>query len=484
MNGIQLSVERLLRSPAQRRADSHVSVEISANRISSLKPAKPGDGAGLLAMPALANAHDHARAVKPVALGAFELPLELWLAAITGAPRVDPYVIAAVALARSALGGAGSVMVHYVRPQGGMSLVDEARAVARAARDVGVRTAFALSLRDRNSIAYGDDERTLELIDVKDRDVVRSRLAPRAAPPAEQVGLVDEIAAAIESDLVTVQYGPTAVQWCSDALLQAIAERSAATGRRVHMHLLETGYQRQWADKAYPQGVVKFLDSIGLLSPRLSVAHAVWARPDELALLAERGVTICVNNSSNLGLRSGLAPVREMLRAGVPMAIGLDGVGLDDDDDALSEVRLGFFLHQGLGFEAWLDAGTLMHAACDAGRRVVSGIDEPAAVEPGRLADILVLDYAALARDVIAEHLDDLPLVLARAGSRHIKGLYVAGRLLVSNGRLTGVDLPALEKEMQSQLRQGLEQFNDWQRTVLRMRASLTRFYASGMHCG
>lgn len=481
---MELTVERLLRVPSQRRAELHRALRFSGGRVSAVTPAEPGQGAGLLAMPALANAHDHARAVKPVALGALELPLELWLAAIAGAPRVDPYVIGAVAFGRSALGGAGSVMCHYVRPQGGMSLVDEAREIARAARDIGVRIAFALSLRDRNWIAYGNDEQTLGLFSENDRAAVRQRLVPKALPPKDQVALVDEIAAAIESDLVTVQYGPAAVQWCSHALLEAIAERSAATGRRVHMHLLETRYQRQWADKACPQGMLKFLDSIGLLSPRLSVAHAVWARPDELELLAARGVTVSVNNSSNLGLRSGLPPVRDMLRAGVPIAVGLDGVGLDDDDDALRELRLGWFLHQGLGFDPVLDAGALMQAACDTGRRAITGADEPAALEPGRLADVLVIDRAAISRDVIAEHLDDLPLILARASSRHIEALYVAGRQVVSGGKVTGVDFPAVEDELHAQLRKGAAQFNQWQRTVMRMRASLTRFYATGMHCG
>lgn len=479
-----LSVERLLRTPSQRRAELHRTLEFSAGRISSVGQAGPGEGAGLLAMPALANAHDHARAVKPIALGALELPLELWLAAIVGAPRVDPYLVGAIAFGRSALGGTGSIMCHYVRPQGGMSLVDEAREVARAAHDVGVRIAFALSMRDRNYIAYGDDARTLQMLPAADRKTIEGMLVGKPASPAAQVALVDEIAAAVESSLVTVQYGPAAVQWCSHPLLEAIAERSAATGRRVHMHLLESRYQREWADKAYPGGMLKFLDSIRLLSPRLSVAHAVWARPDELELMAERGVTISVNNSSNLSLRSGIPPVPEMLRARVPIAIGQDGVGLDDDDDALRELRLGHFLHQGIGLDEKLDAGTLLHAACDTGRRAITGIQEPAALEAGCLADVLVIDRAALSRDVIAEHLDDLPLVLARASARHIRSLYVAGREVVSGGRLTGVDLPNLEKEMLKQLGHGVTAFNEWQRTVLRMRASLARFYATGMHCG
>ena len=478
---MRLDTERLLRTAGERRAERNRALGISAGRITELAPAD--GGAGLLAMPAPANAHDHARAVKPAALGALELPLELWLAAITGAPRVDPYVIAAVSLGRSALGGQGAVMMHYMRAQGGMSLVDEAREVARAAHDVGVRVGFAVALRDRNWIAYGEDERTLGLIDERDRETVRTRLVPPGLPPREQVALAEEIARAIESDLVAVQFGPAGVQWCSDELLEAIAERSAASGRRVHMHLLETRYQRQWADKAFPRGVLQHLDALGLLSPRLSVAHAVWARPDELDLLARRGVAVCLNTSSNLGVRSGLAPVRDMLRAGVPIAIGLDGLGIDDDDDALREMRLAYFLHQGVGLEEWLDAGALAKAACDTGRFVVTGIAEPAALEPGRLADALVLDYAALARDVIAEDAEELPLVIARATSRHIKALFVAGRQVVADRRVTGVDLPALEAEMIAQLQRGMREFNDWRRTVLRMRAALTRFYATGMHC-
>jgi len=75
------------------------------------------------------------------------------------------------------------------------------------------------------------------------------------------------------------------------------------------MHLFETQAQREWADAVYPEGLVCRLDEIGFLSPRLTVAHGVWLKEDECALLAERGVTVSVNTSSNLRLRSGIAPV-------------------------------------------------------------------------------------------------------------------------------------------------------------------------------
>lgn len=149
---------------------------------------------------------------------------------------------------------------------------------------------------------------------------------------ADQMALVDAVAEALhDAPHVDVQYGPTGLQWCSDALLSAIAERSAQTGRRIHMHLLETEPQRQWADAAYPEGIVARLAEIGLLSPRLTLAHCVWARPEELDLLARHGARIAVNTSSNLHLYSGLAPVPGMLEAGVEVAMGLDGCAFDED---------------------------------------------------------------------------------------------------------------------------------------------------------
>src|SRR5262249_116268 len=153
------------------------------------------------------------------------------------------------------------------------------------------------------------------------------------------------------------------VQWCSEALLEAVAEASQRSGRRIHMHLLETRYQRDWMDQAHPSGVVKYLDSIGLLSPRLTLAHCVWARVDELELLAERGVTIVVNNSSNLHLRSGVAPIAAMLRAGCRVALGVDGKALDEDDDALRELRLAHLLHAGTGFKQAVTREEMLHAA-------------------------------------------------------------------------------------------------------------------------
>ena len=150
----------------------------------------------------------------------------------------------------------------------------------------------------------------------------------------------------------TVQYGPTAVQWCSTPLLEAIARgfgahrpaactctcwrpATSATGR--------TGISRT-ASSAIST-------SIGLLSPRLTLAHCTWARPDELELIAERGATISVNTTlepAACGPASRRSP--RWSRSGCRVAMGLDGLALDEDDDALREMRLADLLHGGIGF--------------------------------------------------------------------------------------------------------------------------------------
>jgi cytosine/adenosine deaminase-related metal-dependent hydrolase len=246
------------------------------------------------------------------------------------------------------------------------------------------------------------------------------------------------------------------VQWCSDGLLEAIADASARTGRRIHMHLLETRYQRAWADAAHPGGIVGHLDALGLLSPRLTLAHCVWARPDEFELLAARGVTIAVNTSSNLHLRSGIAPLAQMLKARCRVAFGLDGSALDDDDDALRELRLLHLLHVGKGFAVEMNREQLLRAAFGNGRLSVTNNDQDGAIRPGNPADILLLDWGAIDDDRLRDDIEPLTLVLVRATARHIRELIVGGRTVVKDAKVTGVDAEAARTELIGRLRAGM----------------------------
>lgn len=434
-----ISVERWLSAPGRSGAQRDVVLDRHGK---ALGVAPHGAGRGLLAMPAPVNAHDHGYGIRPFDFGCLDDALEPWVTWMRLRPPTDPYLEALVAFGRVALSGCGATM-HCHNSLNAGRLVEEAAAVIRAARDCGIRIGFSCPLLDDSPFVYGGPEAARGGLD--DAGWARLKgLAPRPLPVGEQIAAVDEIARAHAGDGVSIQYGPIGPQWVSDALLEAVAEASERTGRRIHMHLLESPRQRAWLDRRFPEGIVTHLDRIGFLSPHLAVAHGVQLRPEECELLAERRVTLVSNPSANLRLRSGVAPFDAVRRAGLTYAIGLDGSGFDDDQDIWREMRLLWLLHGGREIEPRITAGELFGAAIRRGAEVVG--------QPGH-EDLVVINYAALTEKAIFDDVDEASVILGRMTARHVRDLYVAGRQLVSGGRLITADHDAARRELVGQAR-------------------------------
>src|SRR5271165_3735124 len=164
-----------------------VDISLADGRIAAIMPAADTPSRRLLALPALVNAHDHARPLSPTSFGAAGKPLETWLLRLAAMPAIDPYLGALAAFGRAARAGAGSVMAHYTRFHGPMPPVDEARAVARAAADVGLRATFAVSMRDRNPLVYSRDESLLAKLPANARSVIEAQLLPATPSVEEQI---------------------------------------------------------------------------------------------------------------------------------------------------------------------------------------------------------------------------------------------------------------------------------------------------------
>ena len=463
-------------------AESEQSLFVSpAGSVDIAKGTRPGDA---LVMPPLANAHDHARVVRLSQVGSFDVPLEAWLPYLTLIPNVDPWLASVVSFGRSARGGVGSVMAHYTRVQGLTDFPTEARAVAKAARDIGINMALAVHCRDMNPLVYDSHDSLLASLSPEACSCITRRFLRKPLPAAEQIAMVEAVAADIEGAGVSVQYGPAGVQWCTDEMLRGIGIASAASNRRVHMHLLETRYQRRWADHTFPKGILNYLDEIGLVNERVSFAHCIYLRPDEMDLIAKRGATIVTNTSSNMIVSSGVAPVGEMLARGCRVAMGLDGLAFDEDEDALREMRLTYIAHKAAGFDIRMSRDQLLRLATENGRFAVTGQSNEAGIHAGSSADFLVLDWKRLSSELVEPDVPAIELLLARARQEHIKGLYVSGREVVRDGAVTGVDLPKLEVELLAALRAARGNTADIRAAMPELKNALRKHYAGDYYCG
>jgi cytosine/adenosine deaminase-related metal-dependent hydrolase len=359
-------------------------VHIDEGVITGLVPTAPQPGRLRLLAPTLVNAHDHGRGNGTQLLGVRDAPLDEWIAAFTSATPSDvQYEQCLVALSQMRDGGIGavSVCINPTTPE----FDEEVRLAVAATRAVGIRAAIAVPIFTVPRGTYRQDRSTSE----------RSR---RTA--IDELDRIDRLADELDGSDVSFAYHPVGPQWVDEDVLQACAERSDATGRVVHMHLLETYRQREWADRTYPDGLIMALDQIGLLTPRLVLAHGVHLRPDEIGLLARRGCSIAINVSSNFRLSSGLAPVNQIGRSQARLAVGLDGMALDDDLDMWRELRLVRGLWQGQRL-ASVAAGEVLTAATTGGSAAL-GAAATQPVQIGNRADFVVHDlshWATVARE-------------------------------------------------------------------------------------
>jgi cytosine/adenosine deaminase-related metal-dependent hydrolase len=234
----------------------------------------------------------------------------------------------------------------------------------------------------------------------------------------------------------------------------------------MHVHALETWYQREYAYRVWGTNLLAHLDGLALLGPWLTLAHAIWLEPEDFALLAARGVGVAHNPSSNLRLRSGIAPVPRLLAEGVPVGVGLDGHCLDDDQDYLRELRLAWTLANRPGVSSpSIDAAQALSMGTRGGAAITLGPEvRLGRIEPGYLADLMLVEHGeglddwsiglAGSRDSSVAGQQILELLLRGASRRHVRDVMINGSWVVRQFRSTRLD----ERAIAEQLRENLAQ--------------------------
>lgn len=416
-----------------------------------------GDGTGLV-IPGLINTHHHGRGLTALQLGVTDDRLEPWLLDWRGMKPLDAYLDTLYAATRLLRGGVTTVLHSGVARDLGR-YAEDTRAHLRAYEDAGIRVSYGLQTLDRRSFTDEDDERFLARLPVKVRAQVTEAAAEMGPPgPADFETLLEELLATYAGHpRIKVMASPVGPNWCTDDLLLRAAAMVREAGSGLHLHCLESPFQRHPLTAEGHGGAVERLEALGLLGADVSLAHGVWLSPLQTAKCAHHGTTICHNPSSNLRLRSGVMPLGEYLAAGVNVSLGTDGITVGDDEDMLAEMRLAANLHRAPDGveEAWVpsSAEVLAMATVNAGRPTLWG-KEIGRLAEGGLADAVLIDYDAVAGIYIEPGVDPLDALLYRARERDVRTVVVGGRPVYRDGRFETVE----EAELASRLRAVAEQ--------------------------
>jgi cytosine/adenosine deaminase-related metal-dependent hydrolase len=417
-------------------------VVLTGNRVTAVGPgpapvveagARRVDASGCLVTPGLVNTHHHLYQWATRGL-AVDGTLFEWLTALYPVwGRIDAEVVGTAAagalgwLART--GCTTTTDHHYVFPRDGGDVFG---AEIEAARTVGLR--FHPT---RGSMDLGQSQGGL--------------------PPDRVVEDLDAILAATETAIAT-HHDPSydsmlrvAVAPCSpfsvtaDLLVQA-AELARRSGVRLHTHLCETLDEEDYCREHFGAGPVDYLDSLGWLGPDVWFAHAVHLDDAAIARLAATGTGVAHCPSSNARLGAGIARTRDLLDAGVPVGLGVDGAASNEAAAMLEEVRHALLFARVRGGPRALSVREAVRLGTMGGARVLGRQDEIGSLEPGKLADLAVWRLDTLAHIDIAD-----PVAALVLGSPPpLELLLVNGRPVVERDRLVTVDEEQLARDVRA----------------------------------
>ncbi|MBA0127105.1 8-oxoguanine deaminase [Haloechinothrix sp. YIM 98757] len=414
----------------------HVLVE--GNRIVAVgegrAPAQSGevtrvDGSGCLATPGLVNTHHHLYQWITRGL-ATDSTLFEWLTELYPVwARIDAEsvgVAARAGLGWLALSGCTtSTDHHYVFPDDAGDLL---AAEIGAAREIGIRFHPTRGSMDRGRSAGG-------------------------LPPDEVVEDIDTILAAT-SEAITAFHDPSpdamvriGIAPCSPfsvstELLSQARELATERGVMLHTHLAETVDEEDFCQATHGCTPVEYLDSLGWLGEDVWLAHCVHLSDGAIKRLGATRTGVAHCPSSNARLGAGIAPVPDLLDAGVPVGLGVDGAASQEAGMLVEELRQALYLARLRGGPAALRARQALRAATIGGARCLGRGGEIGSLEAGKLADIALWRLDGLGHADIS----DPVAALALGPPAPLELLTVNGNAVVSGGELRTADQDRLAR--------------------------------------
>lgn len=434
-----------------------------------------------LVLPGLINSHHHVGLIA-FQMGTPDMALELWATSRIRKRDVDPYLDTLYAAFEMIESGTTTVQHLHSRAGGPVERIHEgAQKVLRAYADLGMRVSYSFGLRDQNRLVYEPDADFLKRLPPDLARDTADFLRGQSIPLEDNFALFERLHRDHhQSERVRIQLAPANLHWCSDKALGMLRDTAEKYQVPLHMHLLETRYQKDYARRRSGGTAVAHLRDLGLLGPSMTLGHGVWLTEADIDLIAGSGCRVCHNPSSNLRLRSGIAPINQLRSRGACIALGLDDASINDDRSMLQEMRMALAVNRVPGMDDDVPtAAEVLRMATEHGALTTPYGAAIGTLEAGKAADIVIMDWKHIAHPYLDDEVPVVDALVHLARTSGVETVLVAGEAVMRDRRFTRVDKAAAIEELAASLRVPLRPDELARRDLSkRLLPHVRRFYA------
>lgn len=206
----------------------------------------------------------------------------------------------------------------------------------------------------------------------------------------------------------------------------------------IVMHLNENEVDNALSQERHGTNMIPYLNDVGFLGPDLLAIHCVDTDSTDIEFFARNEVKVCYNPVSNMYLGSGIAPIMQMIEAGLTVCIGTDGAGSNNSQDMIESLKVGALLQKVAAKDASvLDAQLVLDWATREAAKVIGLEDDLGSLEVGKKADMFVL--AANSAKIVPVH-DPVATLVYSSGEENVVATIADGKILMKQGIVQHID--------------------------------------------
>lgn len=311
--------------------------------------------------------------------------------------------------------------------------------IARAVESSGIRAALSKIVMDVTKYA-----------EESEGSMYKGMVEEREASFQEALDMHDKWEGKADGR-IQVWFGPRPPGGTSSDLLKEMMDVASQRGMGVDIHLAEVKEDVEYMRNSFNMTPIEYCESVNMVGPRVLLIHCVQLQSDDIIRLAKTGTHVTHNPVCNAKLASGIAPIAEMLKAGVNVGLGTDGGPSNNSYDMINDMRWASYLQKvKLDDETAMPVEAVMEMATINGAKVLGWEDQIGSIEVGKQADFVALD---MNKPHLTPAPDPVSTIVCAANGSDVDTVVIAGKIVVEGRKVLTMDEDRILAEANERVR-------------------------------